>query len=63
MTAPICPRCGGYEPFHPETPRDARCCTPITCDAWTFTHRLTKQGKKPLRPDGRADLVIAEETP
>ena len=57
----VCPRCGGLEPFHPETPKDAKVCTPISCAAWTFTARLTKEGQKPIRPDGRADLRAAEE--
>jgi hypothetical protein len=54
-----CPECGGHEPFHPDTPKDAKLCTPLSCSAWTVTARLTKQGQKPLKPDGRADLRAA----
>lgn len=56
----VCPACGGLEPFHPLTPSDARVCTPLSCSAWKFTHRLTKDGPKAIREDGRADLRIAE---
>lgn len=50
-----CPRCGGRNPSLPRT--EERYCTPLSCDAWTFTARLTKDGPKPVRLDGRADLV------
>ena len=56
-----CPVCGNYNPSlsRDEIPEDAHYCTPITCSAWTVTDRLTKQGRKPIRPDGRADLRAA----
>ena len=58
-----CPSCGGYDPFDPRTPEEGPNCTPITCSAWKFTARLTKQGPKPVRPDGRAALsVVSEES-
>jgi hypothetical protein len=55
-TPRICPTCGGFNPAIPrdELPPDRRYCTPLSCGEWTITHRLTKQGKKPLAPDGRA---------
>jgi hypothetical protein len=58
MTAIICPRCHGYDPgvSRDKLPEGARYCTPLSCDAWTVTARLTKQGEKPLAPDGRAAL-------
>ena len=60
MTDPrICPRCGGYDPGLSLIPSGARYCTPLSCDSWHFTHRLTKQGPKPIRRDGRADLRAA----
>ena len=60
-----CPLCGGYNPglSRDEIPEGARYCTPLFCSAWTYTARLTKQGTKPLRPDGRAALAaVPEET-
>lgn len=65
MTTIICPRCHGYDPAvsRVELPEGARYCTPLSCDAWTITHRLTKGGKKPLRPDGRADLSATADEP
>lgn len=57
--ARYCPVCGGVNPSH-DLGGDPRYCTPLSCSAWTFTHRLTKQGLKPIRRDGRADLKVAE---
>lgn len=58
----ICPRCGGYDPAVPwsDLPEGARYCTPLSCDSWTMIARLTKEGQKPVRPDGRADLRVAK---
>jgi hypothetical protein len=55
-----CPTCGNYNSSLPrhEIPDGARYCTPLSCDSWTFTARLTKQGPKPVRQDGRADLRV-----
>jgi hypothetical protein len=54
----ICTRCQGYDPSvaRCDLPEGASYCTPLRCDAWSVTHRLTKQGLKPVRSDGRADL-------
>ena len=58
VTAPLrCPVCGGYDPFGPDEPK----CSVLKCSAWVVTDRLTKQGKKPLRPDGRADLAPVKD--
>ncbi len=56
-----CPYCGGVNPAVPrdELREGERYCTPLSCSAWTFTARLTKQGPKPVRADGRADLKEA----
>jgi hypothetical protein len=42
--------------FGPADDGTVQTCNPLSCDAWTFTHRLTKEGPKPIRSDGRADL-------
>lgn len=55
----VCPRCHGVSPFAEGVSELRKRCTPLTCDAWTFTHRLTKEGPKPIRKDGRADLKVA----
>lgn len=62
MASDRCPRCGGFDPSIPRRQvleADGFYCTPLGCDAWTVTHRLTKQGPKPIRVDGRADLRVA----
>lgn len=56
ITTPrCCPVCGGVDPAL-ELAEGERYCTPLSCSSWTFTARLTKQGPKPIREDGRADL-------
>jgi hypothetical protein len=55
-----CPVCGGVDPSL-TLAEGERYCTPLSCSAWTFTHRLTKQGPKPIRADGRADLKAVDE--
>jgi hypothetical protein len=54
--SPRCPVCGRPGPFDDTVPRERPRCTPLSCSSWKITHRLTKQGAKPVRSDGRADL-------
>lgn len=57
----VCPRCHGVSPFAENVSPLRKRCTPLTCDAWTFTARLTKDGPKPIRLDGRADLKVVTD--
>jgi len=57
----VCPRCHGVSPFAEGVSELRKRCTPLTCDAWTFTHRLTKEGPKAIRRDGRADLRVVND--
>lgn len=56
-TPGVCPKCGLAVAFSEADDGTAPTCNPLRSpDCWHITARLTKQGKKPLRRDGRADL-------
>ncbi len=54
----ICPTCG--LPMWDDETRPYPNCNPLRSpECWRVTDRLTKQGRKPLARDGRADLSQA----
>jgi len=56
-----CPKCGLVLVFSDADDGTQPTCNPLRSpDCWRVEARLTKQGPKPLRLDGRADL---KETP
>lgn len=53
----VCPKCGLAVAFSAADDGIAPTCNPLRSpDCWNIVARLTKQGQKPLRRDGRADL-------
>jgi len=53
----VCPKCGLVVAFSEADDGTRPTCNPLRSpDCWRVEARLTKQGAKPLRRDGRADL-------